>query len=268
MLPLALHIPDGFFPRDFALGGWLLAVPALAWCLRHWATHQEGDDPLPLAGLLAAWTFAAQTLQFPVPGGTSSHLIGSALACLLLGSAGGLTVIASVVLLQALLFSVGGVLSFGWNLVNMGMLGGWLALPFFRLLRQARCSTSLSAFVATWLAVQCASLATCLELAAAGTSPLSLSLPAMALGQGLVGIGEAAVVVAALNFLARVRPGLARATEQHGGGPGWVALGLLAGASLLPPRCYGVQAPWSAAALLALLLTASPLLLWGRWRHR
>jgi cobalt/nickel transport system permease protein len=206
---LALHIPDGFFAPGFALGGWLLAAPALAWALRSWGQHD--DERIPLAGLLAAFVFAAQTLQFPIPGGTTAHLTGAALTCLLLGPAAGLAVVACVTLLQALLFQVGGLLCLGWNLTNLGLLSGWGGWLLYRALMRVGLNWRPAVLISVWLATLLAGAATCLELAAAGTSPLAVSLLPMLLAQGLVGLGEAAVTLGTLGYLRQVRPQWAEA---------------------------------------------------------
>jgi cobalt/nickel transport system permease protein len=263
MLVLALHIPDGFFSPRFALLGWALIVPALAWALHAWARSQE-DEALPLAGLLAAFLFAAQTLQFPVAGGTTGHLLGSVLACILLGPAGGLAVIASVTLMQALLFSVGGLLSLGWNLTNMGLLSGWVGYSFYLLFRRARCPLGVAAFAGAWLGTQVGSVATCLQLAAAGMSPLAISLPAMLAVQGAVGVGEGAVTASALAFLQRVRPQWVSCSS--GAVPGWLCLGALLVACCLPPSVFGVQNYAGLMCVGALLLLALPWVAWGRLR--
>lgn len=272
MFFLALHIPDGFFPVSWCALGWLLTAPALLWSLRRWAVGEE-DDTLAFAGLLAAFLFAAQTLQFPVGAGTTGHLVGSVLACVLLGPEGGFVVITSVLLMQALLFSVGGLFSLGWNLTNMGLLGGWTGYSLYRLFLRSGCPVRVAALAGCWLSIQFASVATCLELAAFKVSPLSLSLPAMLLSQGLVGLAEGAVTVAALGLLTRLRPGWSLQGRQACPG-GWLALLMLLLAACSPPAVYGLSdAPgaWRYAALwcaLTLVGLALPWIAWGRLAAR
>lgn len=194
MLTFALHIPDGFLPLSFSLVGWAAAILLLIPALKG-STHHESR-----MGLLAACVLAAQTLQFPIPGGTSAHLQGSALAALLLGPWNGLLVLTCVIAVQGLVLGDGGLLVMGWNLVNMGVIGGLGACALQRLALACRCTRTVANGLAAWGSVQLSTLAVCLELSAAGTSPLSLSLPAMLTVQALVGLGEAAATVGAIRL--------------------------------------------------------------------
>lgn len=195
---LALHIPDGFLPPGLALLGWGLALGPLLWAL-HVAGRRLEDRTLPRMGLLACFVLVAQGLQVPLPGGTSAHLQGSALAALALGPSAAVVVLTAVIGIQALVLGDGGLLTMGWNLVNMALVGVFAATLVERLAqglpRPAR------VFGAAWLSVELATLATCLELAAAGTSPLALSLPVMLTTQALVGLGEGLVTLGALRVL-------------------------------------------------------------------
>lgn len=204
-LVLALHIPDGFLPPPFCGVGWLLAVPAVAWALRVGSSSPELDRRVPLMGMLAAFTFVAQSLQFPVPGGTSAHLQGSALVALALGPASSLLVLSVVIAMQALIFGDGGLLAMGWNLVNMALVGALGACSAAWLGQKLRLPTAVWAFLAAWISVELSTLATCLELSAAGASPLKVSLFGMLPAQGLVGLGEGLATAGALTILRQRR---------------------------------------------------------------
>jgi cobalt/nickel transport system permease protein len=197
---LALHIPDGFLPPGLALAGWALALGPLLWAL-HLAGRKLEDRLLPRMGLLACFVLVAQGLQVPLPGGTSAHLQGSALAALALGPSAAVVVLTAVLGIQALVLGDGGLLTLGWNLVNMALLGVGVAVVVDRLGGRLRLPRSARVVAAAWLSVEVSTLATCLELAAAGTSPLALSLPVMLTTQGLVGAGEALVTLGALRVL-------------------------------------------------------------------
>ncbi|MGE0495028.1 MAG: energy-coupling factor ABC transporter permease [Vulcanimicrobiota bacterium] len=251
---LALHIPDGFLPGPVGAAGWLLALPALLWSL-YQASRQE-EDELPLAGLLAAFVFAAQSFQFPIPGGTTGHLIGATLVTILAGPGLAFLVLTCVILLQALLFGDGGLVVMGWNLTNMGVLSGFCGGSLFLWLTRGGAPRPAAGLVAAWIATQAASLATCLELAAGNASPLVVSLPAMAATQSLVGVGEGLVTAGAIGFLARTRPGLLR--RQDSAWPGGVGFGLLlagclAAALLLPSRPLAPLFCWLALCGLSLI---------------
>ena len=124
--PLALHIPDGFLSGGVAAAGGVLAVAAVAYALRV-ADRDLDEARVPLLGVLAAFIFAAQMLNFPVAGGTSGHFLGATLAAVLLGPWIACLVMAVVIATQALAFADGGVSALGANVVNMGVLGALLA---------------------------------------------------------------------------------------------------------------------------------------------
>lgn len=200
---LALHIPEGFLPTPWCLLGWVLAAPFLFWAWSR-ATQQLDEASVPLLGVLAAFIFVAQSLQFPLPGGTSAHLQGSALAGLALGPACSVLVLAVVIGVQALVFGDGGLLVMGWNLLNMAVIGALTACLVGFLGRRFRLPLAVWAFAAAWLSVQASTLATCLELAGSGASPLWASLSVMGGAHALVGVGEGMATLGALSLL-RVR---------------------------------------------------------------
>lgn len=133
MIPFALHIPDGFISPRLAALGWALAVPFMAVALYRSRTLE--DRFVPVAGLLAAFVFAAQTLQFPIPGGTSGHLVGASLVTILLGASMGMVVLSAVLLLEAVVFGTGGLLALGWNSVNMVVVMGLIGAAIYHGLR-------------------------------------------------------------------------------------------------------------------------------------
>lgn len=250
---LALHIPDGFLPLPLCIVGWVLGAVCLALASYH-CQKEFQDAVVPRMGLLAAFVLVSQTLQFPVPGGTSAHLQGSALAGLLLGPWNSVVVLSAVIGVQGFVLGDGGILTMGWNIVNMGVLGCWSAVSVARLTRR-RLGPAGSALLATWVSVMSATLATCAQLAWADTSPLSVSLPPMLLVQSLVGLGEAFVTMGAVLFIARNRPHILAASAVTRPGQ-WALVGLTA-AGLLPklqPPVLGVPCPvfWIALLLLGL----------------
>lgn len=224
-LVFALHIPDGFLPPHFCAVGWLLAAPALAWAVHAGSKSPEMERRVPIMGMLAAFTFVAQSLQFPVLGGTSAHLQGSALVALALGPAASLLVLTVVIAMQALIFGDGGLLAMGWNVVNMALVGGLGACSLGWLGQKTRLPSFSWAFLAAWFSIELSTLATCLELAAAGASPLKISLAGMLPAQGLVGLGEGLATAGALGIL-RQRRGCSPLSWREAT-PGWLIIGLL-----------------------------------------
>ena len=235
---LALHIPDGFIGVPMAALGWLTALVAMAVLSRSFDSSE--DRLIPFAGTLAAFVFAAQTLQFPVPGGTSGHLVGAGLVCILLGPGMGATVLTAVLLLQALVFGIGGLLALGWNFINMALLMGVVSCAIFQRLKSGGVRTGTSAFFAAWFAAMYGALATSMELAAAGASPLQISLPALLVTQSMLGVGEGLITAGAVTFLERVRPEL---LCREGKDSTWMGRALLVALGLvcfLPPSVYGL----------------------------
>lgn len=207
--PHRMHIPDGFLSAPVAMVGWGLAIILLALALR--ATRRSlGERQVPLMGVMAAFIFAAQAINFPVAAGTSGHLLGGALAAIVLGPWPATLVMTAVIAIQALVFQDGGLLAMGWNILNMGAftaIGGWVV---YQLLggegRERTRRGWFTAFAAAWCSVELGAIATSIELAVSGASPFGLVLPAMAGVHALIGVGEGLITAAAVAFLAQVRP--------------------------------------------------------------
>jgi cobalt/nickel transport system permease protein len=215
--PLALHIPDGFLSGEVAAVAWLPALAAVAWALRV-AGRDLDEERVPMLGVLAAFVFAAQMVSFPVAGGTSGHLLGAALAAVLLGPWLACVVMAVVVTAQALVFADGGITALGANVLNMGVLGALAAgglIAVARPLLPATRGAFIGLVAATaWLAVMAAALAASLELAASGTVPLGTVLPAMLGVHALIGVGEAVITAAAVSAVLAGRPDLVAAAPR------------------------------------------------------
>lgn len=229
---LALHIPDGFLSAPVALVGWLLAIIFVGLAIRK--TRDQFDErQIPLMGVMAAFIFAAQAINFPVLGGTSGHLLGGALAAIVLGPWAAVLVMTAVVGLQGLLFQDGGLLVMGWNIVNMGLLAAFTGAAVFRLVRvwpsNGRATLLVGSAVAAWLSVMAAAMATSLELAASGTSPLAIVLPAMLGVHAFIGVGEAVITGGALLLIYSARPDLLQGGASTTGQKSsvWVAAGLV-----------------------------------------
>ena len=210
-LPLALHIPDGFLSGGVAAVAGVLAIAAVAYALRV-ADVELDEARVPLLGVLAAFIFAAQMLNFPIAGGTSGHFLGATLAAVLLGPWLACLVMAVVIGVQAFAFADGGITALGANVLNMGVLGALLAGLLVGALVKAL-PTSRGAFLGivagvSWLAVMVGAAATSVELALSDTVPLGVSLPAMLGVHMLIGIGEAVITTAAVAAVLVSRPDL------------------------------------------------------------
>jgi cobalt/nickel transport system permease protein len=203
-----MHIPDGFVNIPVAAATYVASGGSLAYAVRR--TNEElGEKQVPLMGIMGAFIFAAQMLNFPVAGGTSGHLIGGALATILLGPWAGMLIMTSVLVVQALIFQDGGLVALGANVFNMGvvacLVGHYAFIWLKRLLGEGTQGVVISGFVAAWTSVVAAAIACALELALSGTSALAVALPAMTLVHILIGIGEGLITVAVLVFLAATR---------------------------------------------------------------
>ena len=133
---LAMHIPDGFLDGTTSLVAGLVAIAGVAFCLRR--TSQTLDErDIPVVGLVAAFVFAAQMLNFPVANGTSGHLMGGVLAAVLVGPYAGALAVTVVLVVQALLFADGGLSALGLNVVNMALIGAFGGYGIFLLRPQA-----------------------------------------------------------------------------------------------------------------------------------
>lgn len=201
-----MHIPDGFLSPAIVATTYVVSVGGIGAAVRI-ANKKLGEKHIPLMGVLAAFIFAAQMLNFPVVGGTSGHIIGVALVAILLGPWSAVIIMSAVLMAQSLIFQDGGLLALGANIFNMGIIGGFGAYNIYRLfnLLLSERGRYISGFIAAWGSVVLASAACAFELAISGTSPLGTVLPAMTGIHVLIGIGEGLITVAVLKVLATSR---------------------------------------------------------------
>jgi cobalt/nickel transport system permease protein len=136
-----MHAPDGFLNAGTAVATGALSVSVVGAALRH-NGGRLADDRVPLAGMAAAFVFAAQMVNFPVASGTSGHLLGGALAAILLGPSLGLLVVTVVVVVQALIFADGGLTALGYNVFNMAIVTALGGYAVFRAARRILPSTA------------------------------------------------------------------------------------------------------------------------------
>jgi cobalt/nickel transport system permease protein len=226
--PKPMHIPDGFLSVPVALLCWAVAGLVIAIALRK-TGRSLGERQVPLMGVLAAAIFAGQMLNFSITGGTSGHLLGAALACILLGPWPAVIVMTTVVSVQALLFQDGGVLALGANLFNMAVVGVFVSYAVYNLLRSifrnVRTGLLLSGFLAAWSSIFVAALACALQLALSGTSPANIAVPAMGSIHALIGLGEGLITAGALALISAARPDLLQGSQATSLGDKSLVLG-------------------------------------------
>jgi cobalt/nickel transport system permease protein len=226
--PIAMHIPDGFLSVPVSIFFWIISALVIGYALKR-VSADLGEKQVPLMGVLAAAIFAGQMLNFAVAGGTSGHLIGAALATILLGPWAAMVILTCVISVQALIFQDGGLLVLGTNIFNMAIVAVTVSYMIYHTIRWLAGKHSwgffASGFIAAWTSVVVAALGTALELAVSGTSPANIAIPAMGGIHALIGIGEGLITVGALAFLHTSRRDLLR-TDEIGATRGklvWVA---------------------------------------------
>lgn len=245
-----MHIPDGFINGATSLGAGVLAAGGLGAALRQGSRALQ-DRQVPLAGLVAAFIFALQMLNFPVAAGTSGHLLGGALAAVLLGPWMGIVVVSVVVIVQAMLFADGGVSALGLNIINMSLLtsiAGWGAFRLLMAVLPKLTASVVGASVgAAWLSVVVSSLGfvAAYTLGGTGGAPVGTVLGAMSGVHSLIGIGEGLITGAIVAAVLGVRPDLVYGAQKYELGAsrrlmpgraavgGFVAIGLLVAAGLV-----------------------------------
>ncbi|MFC9942391.1 energy-coupling factor ABC transporter permease [Streptomyces pratensis] len=209
-----MHVPDGFINAPVSAAAGVVAAGAVAVALRGARRELGGERAAPLAGLVAAFVFAVQMLNFPVAAGTSGHLLGGALAAILVGPYTGVLCIAVVLLMQGILFADGGLTALGVNITVMGVVTTVVAYALFRgltrVLPRTRRSTTFAAFVAALVSVPAAAVAFTAVYAIGGTTdvPIGKVLTAMVGVHVLIGVGEAAITALTVGAVIAVRPDL------------------------------------------------------------
>jgi cobalt/nickel transport system permease protein len=276
---LPVHIPDGYLSPESCAVGYALTVPF--WHVALKKTRRRLNTLLvPRIALFSAFCFVVMMFNLPVPGGTTAHAIGIAVATIVLGPWAAILAISIALLIQALFFGDGGITTFAFNSLNMGVIGAWVSYAVYRLIAGRAAVTSrrqiIAAGLAGYLAINVAALAAAIELglqptlfhAADGTPlyapyPLAVAIPAMMIAHlTLAGVAEAVFSAGIVAWLQR----------SH---PQWV--GLAARRTRLPaaPAHGPAAGAWSAARRLWLglgvLMLLTPLGLlasaqaWGEW---
>ncbi|QYC38414.1 Fused nickel transport protein NikMN [Nonomuraea coxensis DSM 45129] len=207
-----MHVPDGFFNAATSVSAGVVAAAGVAVCLRG-ARRELDDRTAPMAGLVAAFIFAVQMLNFPVAAGTSGHLLGGALAAILVGPYTGVLCMAVVLLVQAVFFADGGLTALGVNVTIMGLvtvLVGWAVLRVVTGFARGRGGVTAAAFLAALVSVPASALAFTLLFWIGGTAPISVGAVAAAMGgvHLLIGIGEGVITAVTVGAVLAVRPDL------------------------------------------------------------
>ncbi len=208
-----MHVPDGFIDAPVSIGAGVVAAAGVAVCLRG-ARRELDDRTAPMAGLVAAFVFAVQMLNFPVASGTSGHLLGGALAAILVGPYTGALCVAVVLIVQSVLFADGGVSALGVNVVDMALITvvvGYLVFRgILRLLPYGKATVVGASFVAALVSVPVSALGFVGFYAIGGTTDVDLGTvtAAMVGVHVLIGLGEAVITALTVGSIMAVRPDL------------------------------------------------------------
>jgi cobalt/nickel transport system permease protein len=208
-----MHVPDGFLDASTSVATAGVAAVGIGVALRG-ARRELDERTAPMAGLVAAFVFAAQMLNFPVGAGTSGHLLGGALAAVLVGPWTGALCVSVVLIVQALLFADGGITALGTNITLLALVAvatGWLS---FRLLQRLLPNTvawvAPAAAVGALVSVPVTAAAFTGLYGLGGIAPIPLDslLTAMLGWHTLIGIGEAVITGLTVASITAVRPDL------------------------------------------------------------
>jgi len=213
-----MHIPDGFIDAPTSTGAAVVAVVGIGVSLRRAAATLH-ERQVPLCGLVAAFVFAAQMLNFPVAAGTSGHLLGGVLAAVLVGPWAAVVCVSVVLTVQAVVFADGGLTALGLNVINMAIvtaLGGYLVFVLLRrMLPATRHGIVLASGVAAGASVVLASIAFTVEYAIGGAGGVSVAtvFGAMVGVHVLIGIGEGFITALTVGAVLSARPDLVYAAR-------------------------------------------------------
>lgn len=214
-----MHIPDGFVSVPVAAATTVASVAGLGIALGR-SKDAFGVRRAPVLGLTTAFIFAAQMINFPVAGGTSGHLLGGALAVIVLGSPWAAALcIATVLIIQAVLFADGGITALGANILNMSFIGVWVSWFLFQTLHRlfggSKGRLPLAGGIAAGVSVVVAAISAAIELGISGTANLGVILPAMAGVHILIGVGEGLITGGVLAYLVQARPDLLPGNDEE-----------------------------------------------------
>jgi cobalt/nickel transport system permease protein len=215
----SVHIPDGFINAGVSAAAGVVSAGGIGYSLVK-AKETLADKLAPMAGLVAAFIFAVQMLNFPVASGTSGHLLGGCLAAILVGPWAGAIAVAVVLLVQGLLFADGGLTALGLNVLNMALVAGWGGYAIFRGIRgvlpATRGSVIAASGIAGMLSVVLAAVAFVIEYALGGNGGASVStvFAAMVGTHFLIGIGEGLITALTVGVVLGVRPDMVYGAED------------------------------------------------------
>ncbi len=216
-----MHIPDGYIPLAQAAVYWIIAIVFITRSIK-WARKDMNENMIPLFGVLAAGMFVLQTMNIaanlliPIPmlGGVSWHVVGAALTAIIFASPWAAVLLMTLVLTVQSLFGDGGITAMGANIMNMGIIGGFLGYYSFIGLSKLSLKRPFALFAGAWISMVLPAIALAFELWFAGTFPLKQGVLLMGTFQGVAGIGEGLITVIVFGAIMRARPDIV-AEDAH-----------------------------------------------------
>jgi cobalt/nickel transport system permease protein len=216
-----MHIPDGYIPLGQAAVYWFIAIIFIARSVK-WARSDMNENMIPLFGVLAAGMFVLQTINIaanlliPIPmlGGVSWHVVGAVLTAIIFASPWAAVLLMTLVLAVQSLFGDGGITAMGANILNMGIIGGFLGYYGFIALSKLSVKRSIAIFLGAWVGMILPAIALAFELWFAGTFPLKQGVLLMGMFQGVAGIGEGIITVIVFGAIIKARPDIV-AEDAH-----------------------------------------------------
>lgn len=214
-----MHIPDGFIDLRTSAAFAAVSAVAVAGAVKG-ARKQLSEQSAPLAGLTAVFIFAVQMLNFPVAAGTSGHLIGAALAMVLVGPYAATLALVVVLIIQAFLFADGGLTALGLSVFNMAVLSVWVSFGTFVMLKKILPKTKtflvFATFVSALISVPAAALGFVAQYALGANATFSVGtvLNAMVGTHIIIGIGEAVITALTVSAVLASRSDLVYGWDQ------------------------------------------------------
>ncbi|MHA1273343.1 MAG: energy-coupling factor ABC transporter permease [Promethearchaeota archaeon] len=222
-----MHIPDGLIDPIQLIIFWVITLIIIGLGFKKLGKkfeHEDSDKLIPYIGVLAAAIFAFQFVNYPVPGGTSGHLVGGTLVAVILGPFAAVIVLFMILIVQALFLGDGGVTAIGINTFNMGIVGGLIGFYIVKIILVVLNKTSLSkeikvtiaTGIGAYIAIVLAAFVCGVEIGLSGAIPMSISIPAMVFWHVLIGIGEGIISALIVLFIYKVKPELITTEELLG----------------------------------------------------
>ena len=198
-----MHIPDGYLDWWICIIMYAVSATVIAYSIKK-ARKEIDSRRIPMIGIVAAGIFAAQMLNWPIPGGTSAHFVGGALAAIILGPYTGVLEMTSVITLQCLIFGDGGLSALGANIFNMAIVDVFVGYAVYKALRKS----NTASFLAGWLGIWMAAIACGLEIGISSifAYKIYVTVPTMAIWHGLLGIIEGIATASVISYIKSYHP--------------------------------------------------------------